>query len=147
EGDRLAAERNSLNVELAELDRRQSVLNASHEATIAQLSERTRAGIDGLKRLINRTGLDVDKMLQAEAPGIGGPFVPAPTKEDKVRANLVGLGSQIGQLQEMRKLLRSLPVGPPVEVYNLMSPFGVRRDPFTNQLAQHNGMDLSAPPR
>ncbi len=147
EGDRLAAERNSINVELAELGRRQNALSVSHEATIAQLTERTRAGIEGLKRLIGRTGIDADKVLRAETPGIGGPFVPAPNKEDSVRANLVGLGSQIGQLQEMRKLLRALPVGAPVSVYNLMSPFGVRRDPFTNQLAQHNGMDLSAPPR
>src|SRR5262249_53034819 len=130
------------------LGRRQSALNVTHEATIAQLSERTQAGIDGLKRLIGRTGIDPDKLLVGQLnAGVGGPFVPAPNKEDKIHTNLVGLGSQIGRLQEMRKLLRSLPVGAPLDVYNLMSPFGVRRDPFTNQLAMHNGIDLSAPPR
>jgi len=64
-----------------------------------------------------------------------------------VHANLVGLGSQIGRLEEMRRLLRALPVGAPLESYNLMSSFGVRRDPFNGQLAMHNGMDLSAPSR
>lgn len=149
EGDRLASERSALTVELAELGRRQNALSATHEATIAQLSERTQAGIDGLKRLIGRTGIDPEKLLLGKvAAGMGGPFVPAPpNSEDKVHTNLVGLGSQIGRLQEMRKLLRSLPVGAPLESYNVMSPFGIRRDPFTGTLAMHNGIDLSAPPR
>ncbi len=149
EGDRLASERTTLNAELAELGRRQDVLNTTHEATIAQLSQRTQAGIEGLKRLIARTGINPDKVLAGPVPsGVGGPFVPAPdTKEDRIHADLVGLGSQIGKLQEMRKLLRALPVGAPLDNYNLMSPFGVRRDPFTGQLAVHNGVDLSAPPR
>lgn len=147
ETDRLASDRTSLNAELAELGRRQAALNASHEATIAQLSERTQAGIDGLKRLISRTGIDAEKVLLAQSPGVGGPFVPAAKRDDAARANLVGLGSQIGRLQEMRKLLRALPVGAPTEVYSLMSPFGIRRDPFTGQLAIHNGIDLSAASR
>jgi murein DD-endopeptidase MepM/ murein hydrolase activator NlpD len=144
ESDRLASDRTAVNTEIAELGKRQAALNASHEATIAQIAERTKAGIDGLKRLINRTGLDADKVLHTQSPGVGGPFVPASKREDASRANLVGLGSQIGHLQEMRKLLRSLPVGAPADAYTVMSPFGVRRDPFTGQPAMHNGLDLAA---
>jgi murein DD-endopeptidase MepM/ murein hydrolase activator NlpD len=151
ERDRLARERNALKAEIQELERRQGTLTVTHEATIAQLSERTLAGIDGLKRLIGRTGLDADKLLRVQvATGQGGPFVPAASNAnngDKVHANLVGLGSQIGRLEEMRKLLRALPVGAPLDSYTVQSSFGVRRDPFTGQLAQHNGLDLSAPSR
>jgi murein DD-endopeptidase MepM/ murein hydrolase activator NlpD len=151
EGDRLAGERDTLKAEIRELERRQGALNVSHEATIVQLSERTQAGIEGLKRLIGRTGLDADKIVAEQSPrGLGGPFVPAANKkdkDDKVHANLVGLGSQIGRLEEMRKLLRSLPVGAPLETFNLMSTFGVRHDPFSGQLAMHNGLDLSSPMR
>lgn len=150
ERDRLARERNALKAEIQELERRQGTLTVTHEATIAQLSERTLAGIDGLKRLIGRTGLDADKLLRAQsATGQGGPFVPAANVNngDKVHANLVGLGSQIGKLEEMRKLLRALPVGAPLDNYTVQSTYGVRRDPFTGQLAQHNGLDLSAPSR
>lgn len=156
EGDRLAGERDSLKAEIRELERRQGAINVSHEATIVQLSERTQAGIEGLKRLIGRTGLDADKVVAEQSPGgIGGPFVPAANKknkdkdkdDDKGHANLVGLGSQIGRLEEMRKLLRSLPVGAPLESYNLMGTFGVRHDPFSGQLAMHNGLDLAAPMR
>ncbi len=147
ERDRLARERNALRAEIQELERRQGTLTVTHEQTIAQLSERTQAGIDGLKRVIARTGLDPDRVLAAQTPGgQGGPLVPA-VGPDKVHANLVGLGSQIGRLEEMRRLLRALPVGAPLESFNLMSNFGVRRDPFTGQLAMHSGMDLSAPAR
>ena len=149
EGDRLSSDRQALNVEIHELERRQGAINVSHEATILQLTRRTQAGIDGLKRLIGRTGLNADRLLTPQTPkGVGGPFVPAPkAKGDEIHANLVGLGSEIGRLDELRKLLRSLPVGPPVETITVMSPFGVRRDPFTGQLAMHNGIDLSASPR
>src|SRR6185369_2865206 len=136
EGDRLAGERDTLKAEIRELERRQGAINVSHEATIVQLSERTQAGIDGLKRLISRTGLDADKVVAEQSPGgLGGPFVPAANKKDKNtkddkegHANLVGLGSQIGRLEEMRKLLRSLPVGAPLETFNTMGTFGVRHD-------------------
>src|SRR5581483_1029182 len=146
ESDRLTAERDTLKAEIRELERRQSAINTTHEATITQLAERTQAGIDGLKRLIARTGLDAEKLVTEQTPrGLGGPFVPAPVKkDDKVQANLVGLGSQIGRLEEMRRLLRSLPVGAPLDQFNVMSPFGVRHDPFSGQLAMHNGLDLSA---
>jgi murein DD-endopeptidase MepM/ murein hydrolase activator NlpD len=145
EADRLAADRSAVNAEMAELGRQQSLMQANHDATIDQLTKRTQAGIDMLKRLISRTGLDPDKVLPSNADpgGMGGPFVPVPGAEDKARAKLVGLGTQIGQLAQMRKLLHSLPVGAPLENYNLMSPFGVRRDPLTGQLAMHNGLDLA----
>lgn len=142
--DRLAAERSAVNADLAELGRRQTALEATHEATIDRLSQKTQAGIDGLKRLIARTGLDPDKILRdPSTAGMGGPLVPVPGGEDKTRAKLVSLGSRIGTLQQMRNLLRSLPVGAPLETYNLVSPFGIRRDPITGQLAMHNGADLA----
>jgi len=146
EADRLAADRNAVNAEMAELSRQQTQMQANHEATIERLSQRTQAGIDMLKRLISRTGLDPDKVLptNADSGGMGGPFVPIPPgAEDKTRAKLVGLGSQIGKLAQMRKLLHSLPAGAPLDNYNLMSPFGVRRDPITGQLAMHAGVDLA----
>jgi murein DD-endopeptidase MepM/ murein hydrolase activator NlpD len=149
ERDRLNSERTALKAELKELERRQGALTTTHEATIRQLSERTLTGIDGLKRLIARIGLDADKLIAMQSPGVGGPFVPsiAVGTEDKTHAGLVGLGSQIGRLEEMRRLLRALPVSAPLETFNLMSPFGVRRDPFNGQIAMHNGVDLSAPAR
>ena len=150
ERDRLAGERNQLNAEMSELARKQNAVAASHEATITQLNDKTKTAIDGLKRLIGRTGLDADKVLVARAPGgVGGPFIPSfgASPADKIEANLVGLGSQIGRLEEMRRLLRSLPTGAPLDNYAVMSPFGVRRDPFNGQPSMHNGVDLSAPMR
>jgi murein DD-endopeptidase MepM/ murein hydrolase activator NlpD len=152
ERDRLAADRKALNAEMTELQKKQSAVAATHEAAIAELNDRTKTGIDGLKRLIARTGLDADKLVAVRAPGgSGGPFVPSlganASAADMTQATLVGLGTQIGRLEEMRRLLRSLPTGAPLDNFNIMSPFGVRRDPFNGQPAMHSGVDLSAPMR
>ena len=144
--DRLAADRSAVKAELAELGRRQTALEATHEATIERLAQKTQAGIQGLKRLIARTGLDPDKVLRGPTTGdMGGPFVPVPAGTDTTHAKLVSLGSRIGALQRMRDLLRALPVGAPLGEYELRSPFGVRRDPITGQLAMHEGLDLAGP--
>lgn len=47
----------------------------------------------------------------------------------------------------MRSALHRLPFGAPLRDYGVMSPYGVRRDPFNGQLAMHSGLDMSAPMR
>ena len=55
------------------------------------------------------------------------------------------LGQKLDKLTELQRAVRSLPIGAPISRYSLTSPWGVRRDPFNNQLAMHNGLDMAAP--
>ena len=48
--------------------------------------------------------------------------------------------------QALRSMLECAPLSPPVDYYNLTSPYGKRRDPFTKKPAWHEGVDLGAWP-
>lgn len=145
DADQLAADRSTVNAAIAELGQRQNALDATHQAAIDQLAGRTQAGIEGLERLIRRTGLNAAEILgDPDEGGVGGPLVPVPPGADVTHAKLVSLGTQIGELARLRKLLQSLPVGAPLADYTVGSPFGIRRDPLTGEMAMHEGIDLDS---
>ena len=146
-GDAMAERgRLAVDAEIAGLGQKPNGSDPDHSAAIDRLTQRTQAGIDSLKRVIQRTGLNSDKLLAgSDQGGMGGPFVPVPAGADTTHARLVSLGAQIGRLAVMRKLIHSLPIGAPLAEYELRSSFGVRRDPITGQLAMHEGLDLAGP--
>ena len=79
--------------------------------------------------------------------GTGGPYIEFKRagRGHPAHPNLVALGESLDQLTDLQRAVRSLPIGAPVSRYSLASPWGVRRDPFNNQLAVHNGIDMAAP--
>jgi murein DD-endopeptidase MepM/ murein hydrolase activator NlpD len=48
------------------------------------------------------------------------------------------------KLQQLRSLIKSLPLSVPLDYYQLESRFGPRRDPFNHRSSFHTGIDLSA---
>lgn len=111
---------------------------------VADMAERTRQGIERLRRVVAATGISADRMLAlGDANGLGGPFVP-PSDVTPSTVALAELGAELGRLESLRRLVRALPLAPPLERYTVISPFGVRRDPFHGGLARHEGLDLIA---
>lgn len=75
-------------------------------------------------------------------PAQGGPFVAL----DPSRHEAVPLDFPVHfPLDGVRRLMRALPMGAPLDAYEISSPFGRRRDPVTERLALHAGIDLRAP--
>ncbi|MBV9203426.1 MAG: M23 family metallopeptidase [Alphaproteobacteria bacterium] len=105
------------------------------------LAELTRQAVAEAKRLLASTGLNVDRLfpqLGHDHGGRGGPFV-APPKGSRPDEE------SPAKMEELRSLMRSLPLLVPLDYYQLESRFGPRRDPFNHRLAFHTGIDLSAP--
>jgi murein DD-endopeptidase MepM/ murein hydrolase activator NlpD len=105
---------------------------------VAQLA---REAVAEVRRLLASTGLNVDRLfpqLAQDRGGIGGPFV-APPRDDEPN------GTTPDKMEELRSLMKSLPLSVPLDYYQLESPFGPRRDPFNHRAAFHTGIDLSAP--
>ena len=105
---------------------------------IAQLA---RQAVVEVRRLLASTGLNVDRLfpqLAQDRGGLGGPFV-APPRGDQPN------GMAPDKLEELRSLMKSLPLSVPLDYYQLESRFGPRRDPFNHRSAFHTGIDLSAP--
>jgi murein DD-endopeptidase MepM/ murein hydrolase activator NlpD len=99
-----------------------------------------RRAVSEFTRLLASTGLNVARLFPQLGldRGEGGPFVPPPKAGQPD-----GISSD--KLEAMRSLMKSLPLSPPLDQYQLESRFGPRRDPFNHGPSFHTGIDLSAP--
>jgi len=101
-----------------------------------------------LEDLFSHTGVDLEMLLarasEAEL-GQGGPFQLASTKGNGAD-RIDGFTQDIKKLAALQTLARSLPLGAPMDHYNITSSFGKRSDPITGELAFHGGLDFGASP-
>jgi murein DD-endopeptidase MepM/ murein hydrolase activator NlpD len=105
------------------------------------VADLARQAVAEVRRLLASTGLNVDRLfpqLAQERGGQGGPFV-APPKADPPDAMTPD------KMEELRSLMKSLPLAVPLDYYQLESRFGPRHDPFNRRSSFHTGIDLSAP--
>lgn len=93
-------------------------------------------GMEGLKRIFARTGLDAVDLSSVDGLNGGEPVLTA-------RAPADDPATLEGQLSS----LRALPLLAPLARYRITSDFGPRRDPVTGRQARHEGIDLAAPAR
>ncbi|HWO86576.1 MAG TPA: peptidoglycan DD-metalloendopeptidase family protein [Stellaceae bacterium] len=105
------------------------------------VADLARQAVAEVRRLLASTGLNVDRLfpqLAQDRGGLGGPFV-APPKADPPDAMTPD------NMEELRSLMKSLPLSVPLDYYQLESRFGPRHDPFNHRSSFHTGIDLSAP--
>jgi murein DD-endopeptidase MepM/ murein hydrolase activator NlpD len=103
-----------------------------------------------LEDLVDETGVDVERLIaragRRPAPAQGGPLqVAAPDEIGAGVASKDPMSWDIQRLAVLRRVARSLPLAPPLDRFRVTSPFGKRRDPFTDTWAYHSGIDLGAP--
>lgn len=93
-----------------------------------------------LERVLASTGLDLEKLmrgLDTVPQGQGGPFIALG------KTNL----ASSARTEQLRKILKTLPLAAPLVRYQLGSGFGPRLDPLNHREAFHPGLDLEAPYR
>src|SRR5262249_32277590 len=103
------------------------------------VAELGRRAVSEFARVLASTGLNVERLFPQLGLGRaeGGPFIPQPKA-----GQTDGLSPD--RLEGMRSLIKSLPLSPPLDQYQLESRFGPRRDPFNHRASFHTGIDLSA---
>lgn len=79
----------------------------------------------------------LDSVESAPEKAMGGPFVPLDGNMSPAQKEL--------RERLLAKLIRTLPLGAPLDHYVVTSPFGARIDPFNHEPAFHPGVDLAAP--
>ena len=143
------AEREKVAAELGGAQQRITALIAQHQASLNQISDRTRATISEVERIVGATGLNLKQLLPVHAnqrAARGGPFVPLQASphqhEAQVQITTSALFSDFDRLDDLRVVLRSIPLGAPVQSFEVTDPFGPRIDPFNGQRAMHTGIDL-----
>ena len=154
----------AMRAETAELSSRQVVLMAS-------LEEELRREVREMKRVLRRTGVHTDHVVETyrvaltvpQAPGAlaeggtpvgqGGPFIPA---EDTLPTDAATptyyrsaerVAESMTDLVALSEAIKALPISAPIaEPHRQTSKFGRRRDPINrSRYAQHRGMDFAGP--
>lgn len=143
--------KNSLDAEdgLLRLQARLGGLEEAQGAELGRIARSAETGINRLRAVIARVGLDPSRLLpRVSAEGIGGPLVPigaSGVERYGFDGGMTLVGRLIGQGQRLRQLVDELPLRKPLAgTVALSSPFGPRLDPFTRGLALHTGLDFKA---
>ncbi|MDJ0951008.1 MAG: M23 family metallopeptidase [Alphaproteobacteria bacterium] len=151
-------ERDRLRERLQDLEGTVTSLRSSHEQVLRRVTESTNDTVVEVEKLIGMTGLKVSKLLdrlKAREPamadrglgGQGGPFVEVASlslpPDDPIIRTAVMLDRKMERWNNLQRLLRMLPLVPPVDHYRLTSSFGRRIDPLRRRWAHHHGVDLA----
>jgi murein DD-endopeptidase MepM/ murein hydrolase activator NlpD len=112
-------------------------------AVLTNMEERADSKANRIQSVLADLGVTVSK---AQAPGVGGPFVPLRAPQAGASAfdrQLYRVYVARAQIDRYTQALTTVPVRKPVmgEV-DMSSPFGVRTDPFLGRPAMHTGIDL-----
>jgi murein DD-endopeptidase MepM/ murein hydrolase activator NlpD len=147
-------DRDQMSAKLADAEQRMQAMAQAHDQALAKLSEQTRNTITEVERIVGAVGLDTKRLVPQRAgkQSRGGPFVPWNARlvepEQRSEQTSQALSTDIARLDDLRRLLRVLPLSSPLkEDFSITSTFGYRHDPFNNLGAFHEGIDMQAPLR
>jgi len=145
----LASTRNELRERVSALENKLATLRERDVGLFKHFTDRTSNGLSRVRETVAMTGVDVDKLVQRvkreRGTAKGGPFVAvnAPA-DDSVAKHASRLSRKMRRLLALQEALGAMPLTAPVESYWISSYFGKRRDPYTNDWAMHEGLDLAA---
>ena len=154
-------EQEAVRLRVSQLSAALEKLRETHGAFMRQSADIAAKRVGDLEKALSRVGVDAAQLGQSDhaaqpqpAPnangyGSGGPFVPMPKDgPPQAAANfdpVTLFNNKADRLDSLMLAIHALPLAAPLEDYELTSPFGSRDDPFNEQTAFHEGVDLGAP--
>lgn len=156
-GSLQAPDQDAVRLRVSQLSAALERLRQTHGAFLKQSADIAAKRVGVLEKALSRVGVDAAQLgtggagERAEgvsgAYGSGGPFVPMPkTGTTGADFDPVALfNSHADRLDSLILAMRTLPLAQPLEEAEVTSPFGARDDPFNEQTAFHEGVDLGAP--
>jgi len=148
--DLAVSERDTLGQQVAALQSQIRDMESNQLLLYHRFAEVAEDKIAGIEASLSITGLDIDLLLKRQrGRGQGGPLVPMTIPDSSenagpIQESLNQLNARVDRLTELQTLVTQLPLDAPVPKFEINSGFGVRKDPFTGQFAQHMGLDMGA---
>ena len=141
---------NDLRSQVARLEASLEEEQLQHKTQLKIISKRALKNINRLEKVLNRTGLDVEKLAPLPKNmimGIGGPFIPYhPDMRDMNEREILesGLDVNLDRFEKLRDVVIKLPLASPIKRGYVSSYYGRRKDPFNGRWAMHRGVDFVA---
>ncbi|CAN0599792.1 unnamed protein product, partial [Laminaria digitata] len=128
----------TLNNQVSELEKRLEDAKDAQTALLDRVADTSHTEAKRLTKILVSAGLDVKKMLRAQGVAPlpqGGPFEAAPKsaadkQEVTIEASLTDANGMIDHLEGLQRIVRALPLAPPLDYYYITSRYGVRTDPI-----------------
>jgi murein DD-endopeptidase MepM/ murein hydrolase activator NlpD len=134
----------------ASIERGLDEIDIAQQREIETIATAVRADRKRLARHWAALGLDPYRRALDRKSGLGGPYIPPPLPGDTDSAFGMAYDAARNDLLQaaaFRKFSEHVPLGVPLaSAAEIMSGFGLRRDPFTRGLAMHGGVDLREEP-
>lgn len=148
--DMAVSEREGLTQKVGALENQIREMESNQLLLYHRFSEVAETKISDIEASLSVTGLDIDLLAKRQKgrAGQGGPFIAldkAAQNSGPLQESLNTLNANVDRLKDLQSLVVRLPLDAPVRNFEINSGFGVRKDPFTGQVAQHLGLDLGAP--
>tara|TARA_R110000868_G_scaffold29889_6_gene111002 strand:+ start:16975 stop:18321 length:1347 start_codon:yes stop_codon:yes gene_type:complete len=142
----------TLNSRVSELQKRLSEAKEAQTALLDRIGDTSQSESKRLKSIIASAGLNVKELLRAQgvsALAQGGPFEAVPksgtaTDEEKLEIALGNVNGMLDHLEGLQRIVRGLPLAPPLDYYYVSSKYGRRTDPLNGTTAMHRGVDFGA---
>ncbi len=139
--------RRTLRERVSGLERRLAQVKSSQANLLGRVTAKAVKDLKTAERVISRAGLNIRKLLRrvdSTAYAQGGPFIAAVPGASAGFADGVAIFDRhMERLDDVRDVMRRLPLARPLGTYRLASRFGRRRDPINRKWARHDGVDLA----
>lgn len=134
----------------ASIERGIDEIDSAQQREIETIAATVRADRKRLARHWAALGLDPYRRALNRTVGLGGPYIPPPLPGDSNSAFGMAYDAARNDLLQaaaFRKFSDHVPLGVPLaNAAEIVSGFGLRRDPFTRGFAMHGGVDLREEP-
>jgi murein DD-endopeptidase MepM/ murein hydrolase activator NlpD len=134
---------------------RVTVIGRSETQLMAKTEGSLLQGVDDLRNVMRRTGINPDSFARkiAANEGVGGPDIPLDQvriegiSDAKFTQAYLGAAAVLDQLNGLSAAMSHVPLSMPVPTasFDKSSGFGARVDPFTGRYAFHPGIDFAGP--
>lgn len=146
ERNELVSKINFLEESLAKLENSgMEILNRVDQYSDKEMTK-IKEAISSINKSIKKQKKYFNPLANSKKNSTGGAYIPDMPAVDNEELNqkLQKVLSQVDDLNYMKEVLKSVPLGKPVWSYWLSSPFGHRSDPFNKKSAAHKGVDLAS---
>lgn len=121
----------------------------SLEQSLLEVERKQQAQIETLTTQVYLTTETIEEVLELaglthkEASNTGGPLIEIMENPD-FEGRIQELDEALGRLDELKKVVRRVPIINPLPGAKITSRFGTRKDPIRKRVAYHSGIDFRA---